>query len=177
MTANDPDDNIESWELDIDNDGTPEYQEAGEPPNTIQHSYQNSGTYTAKLTVTDDQAASAEDTVEDIVVSPIEPELSLSFKRSIGKKIKLLIKNTGDIDVSDVNYTITIKGGLFKRIDKTISNTIPSLAIDEEKVVEEKAFGLGKGFGFGRVQITASVDHATTETTEAFVLGTIVILL
>jgi subtilisin family serine protease len=52
MTANDPDGSVTSWELDVDNDGTPEYSDAGDldPPETRSHTYTDPGTYTAELT-------------------------------------------------------------------------------------------------------------------------------
>jgi len=45
--------NITSWKLDTNNDGNPEYQGSGRPPSIQQHIYQNNGTFTATLTVTD----------------------------------------------------------------------------------------------------------------------------
>jgi len=57
MSANDTDGTIASWELDIDNNGTAEYSGAGNPPATQQHTYNDPGNYTAKLTVWDDDAA------------------------------------------------------------------------------------------------------------------------
>jgi PKD repeat protein len=53
MTANDPDGSISSWVLDVDGDGNADYSGSGNPPSTQQHTYQNPGDYTAKLTVTD----------------------------------------------------------------------------------------------------------------------------
>jgi len=53
MSASDSDGSITAWQLDVDNDGSTEYSGTGSPPTTQQHIYVSSGTYTAKLTVTD----------------------------------------------------------------------------------------------------------------------------
>ena len=57
--ASDPDGSISSWSLDVDDDGTAEYQEAAAPPATRQHTYNFPGTYSAKIYVTDNEGASA----------------------------------------------------------------------------------------------------------------------
>jgi len=67
MSASDTDGLISSWNLDIDNDGIAEYSGSGIPPSTKHHTYQNIGTYTAKLTVVDNDGATNTDTTTIIV--------------------------------------------------------------------------------------------------------------
>lgn len=61
ITASDTDGNIVSWTLDINNNGSIEYSGSG-TSNTQQHNYTSTGTYTAKLTVTDNDGKTNEDT-------------------------------------------------------------------------------------------------------------------
>jgi serine protease len=70
MTATDTDGTIASWALDINNDGTAEYSGSGRPPATQTHTYSTTGTYTAKLTVVDDDSASGFKTVIITVTPP-----------------------------------------------------------------------------------------------------------
>ena len=63
MTASDTDGTIASWTLDINNDGTVDYSGSGSPPATQTYTYSVPGTYTAKLTVVDDDSATGSDTV------------------------------------------------------------------------------------------------------------------
>ena len=70
MTASDPDGSIQSWSLDIDDDGVSEYSGIGGPPASLQHTYQANGTYVANLTVTDDGGATDSD-LETITVTSI----------------------------------------------------------------------------------------------------------
>lgn len=68
ISASDPDGSISSWSLDVDDDGTAEYQEAAAPPTTKQHTYNSPGTFLATLTVTDNKGAIAT-AAQTIVVS------------------------------------------------------------------------------------------------------------
>jgi len=77
MSASDSDGAIASWELDVDSDGTAEYSGSGEPPATQDYTYNNAGTYTAKLTVWDDAGASSSDTADITVTSPPSPSASM----------------------------------------------------------------------------------------------------
>jgi PKD repeat protein len=70
MTATDIDGTIASWALDINNDGTADYSGSGSPPATQTHTYSTAGTYTAKLTVVDDDSASGFKTVIITVTPP-----------------------------------------------------------------------------------------------------------
>ena len=111
MTASDPDGTIDTWKLDINNDGTAEYSNSGTPPSTQQHTYQTPGSYTAKLLVTDNQSATASDT-STISVSQAPPqnqppEASFIFSPAIpivDETIFFDASSSIDPDGSLVNY-------------------------------------------------------------------------
>jgi len=78
MSASDTDGSIASWQLDINNDGSAEYSGSGNPPSTEQYTYQNLGTYTAKLTVTDNDGAKYSETKTITVIPNQPPSVSVS---------------------------------------------------------------------------------------------------
>ncbi|HEC75722.1 MAG TPA: PKD domain-containing protein, partial [Thermoplasmatales archaeon] len=102
MNANDEDGYISSWSLDIDNDGIAEYSGTGNPPSTKQYTYQNIGTYTAKLTVTDNNGTVSYDTVV-ITVNEMPPEEI-------------------DLTVTSVNAPTTANPGDYITVSWTVEN-------------------------------------------------------
>lgn len=92
MTASDSDGTINSWELDIDNDGTAEYNGSGNPPASQLHTYSSSGTYIAELTVWDDDGATGTDTNTITVTEPNIPP---------GAPSNLLVQHYGFVSVQD----------------------------------------------------------------------------
>ena len=73
MSASDSDGTIESWELDVDNDGNAEYFGNDTLPASQIHTYSTSGVFTAKLTVWDDDGATGSRTVTITVNPPNSP--------------------------------------------------------------------------------------------------------
>ncbi|MCD6477866.1 MAG: hypothetical protein J7K87_02585 [Candidatus Aenigmarchaeota archaeon] len=53
LSASDSDGWIKSWSLDVDNDGSAEFSGFGAPPSMENYTYSSAGTYTANLTVVD----------------------------------------------------------------------------------------------------------------------------
>lgn len=106
LTAHDNDGYIVSWKLDVNNDGIAEYSGSGSPPETKQHTYENAGTYTANLTVIDDDGATAYATVQ-IVVNETQPSNqppNADFTYSIDDLTVTFTDTSYDIDGSIVSW-------------------------------------------------------------------------
>ena len=80
------------------------------------------------------------------------PELDIiSIEGGLG--VTATIKNTGDVTATNVTWTLIVKGGLLGFIDKTIWDTIPSLAVGNES----GPLKTGIFFGLGKIVIEATV--------------------
>ena len=108
---------------------------------------------------------------------PPPAKLTITINRvSIGQ-IKGNIKNTGDVSVSNVKWSITAKGGILKRINAKAGGTL--LDIDAGS---SRSISTGKRsikHGFGRVEITVTVIYGGKTLTENFnglVIGRLVIV-
>jgi hypothetical protein len=77
-----------------------------------------------------------------------------------GIGVSAVITNNGTADATDVEYTITATGGILGKIDKEITDTISSLAIDAEVTIS-----LPMLIGLGKVSITVTASSAS-ETVE-----------
>jgi hypothetical protein len=73
-----------------------------------------------------------------------------------GLGISAVIKNTGTAAATNVSWTIHVTGGILKMINKTKSDTIASLAINESQTVKS-----GILFGFGKIAITVTAESDT----------------
>jgi parallel beta-helix repeat protein len=111
MTVNASDGTITTWTLDIDNDGMPDYSGSGEPPSTQQHTYNSTGTYTAKFMVTDNHSSTASDSTI-IAVSQVAPqnnapiaEYTYSLQNPTTQDIIQFTDTSKDIDGEIINWT------------------------------------------------------------------------
>jgi len=90
--------------------------------------------------------------------------------------VKAEIKNIGESDFTDVNWTISVRGGIFDKIDYYREVTIPSLPSGNTKIV--RAFPV---LGLGKVEIEVTVTmpglNVIKKRTEGFALGPFVIVL
>ena len=96
----------------------------------------------------------------------------LNVKGPIG--VKAEVKNIGDADANNLEYTMNVTGGILGLIDKTIDGTKTLLG---SGTAESISSGLILGFGKIVIEITANAANANeiTETKEGLVLGILVI--
>jgi uncharacterized repeat protein (TIGR01451 family) len=105
--------------------------------------------------------------------APIEPELKIeSIKGPIG--VTATIKNTGLAPATNVNWTITLDGGLVL-VGKTKSDSIPEIAINGTVDIK---IPFVLGFGKTTITVTAECDEGASisATKEATVLLFLVLI-
>ena len=108
-----------------------------------------------------------------IVEGEGQAELSiLNIKGPIG--VNAEVKNIGDVDANNLEYTMTVTGGILKLINKTVPGSKTVLASGATEAIGS---GLILGLGPITIEITANADNAAevTVTKTAFVLGILVI--
>ena len=95
----------------------------------------------------------------EVTIIDTAPELSIeSITGGLG--VTAIIKNVGDADATNVNYALTVTGGILNLINVTITDIQTDLAVDEEIVVDTGIF-----FGFGPIDITvtATCDEESSD--------------
>jgi len=113
MDAYDPDGTIDSWNLDVNNDGTAECSGSGNLSDTQSYTYTSPGTYIAKLTVIDNQGGTNTDTVTiRVTEKPPIPTVSISpasqskYPNATSVCVQVLI-NSDNAPVKAVNVKLT----------------------------------------------------------------------
>ncbi len=131
------------------------------------HAYTTPNLYTVTLEVTDSASQTAQDTTTANISQKLEPNIVIESIAG-GKGITVKVTNNGTADATMVPWSINLTGGLILK-GRTLTGTIPSLAIGGEKTLTSSVFGLG------RVTITATVGDKTASKTGfvflIFVLG------
>jgi len=110
FSASDTDGYIASWVLDIDNNGTADYSGSGTPPSTQTHIYTSSETYTAKLTVTDDDGATNTATTSITTTEPTNQPPTANFTYNPDSPVNIndvinFTDSSTDTDGTIVNYS------------------------------------------------------------------------
>jgi len=123
---------------------------------SVDAEYRNTDiTYDGTVVWTDIRDANANIYLDNVGGTPVFPILSPgSFSASGLGKVSIPVKNVGSADATNVDVTITVTGGILGRINKTKTETIPSLAIDQEVVVTTD----GMIFGLGTIALTATAS-------------------
>jgi hypothetical protein len=84
-------------------------------------------------------------------------DLEVSLKGGIG--INLVVTNNGGEDAEDIDYAITVTGGILGMVNISIEDTIDVIEAGQEKTV-----GTGLFLGLGPIAVTATADiHEFTE--------------
>ncbi len=150
---------------------------------SITHVYTSPGTYKITAIAKDTDGATSGWTPSGyehvVTITPGEEpviNLSIDISRLSFGEIKGTIENTGDIDVSDVDWVINVTGGILNKINLTANGTIDELNQGDSSPFTTGKRTLKHGFGRVTIEVTAVVDgQEFTETFYGFVLGRIFI--
>lgn len=142
-------------------------------PVTKSHSWSEPGNYTIEAKARDStQQESDWGTLAVQIIS--EPGLKIRLKVvSIGR-VCANIENVGAGSLSDINWNISVEGGLFrliKRINANGNGTIETLGAGEKQVVCTPEKSIILRFGIAKVTVTATIGEKTF-THNQFVLVT-----
>jgi PKD repeat protein len=153
---------INSWKWDFDNDGTIDSEEQN--PTWI---YEQDGTYTVSLTISDGVASDTETKENFITVFPMENMLTIANISGGLLKITAEIQNPSSMEVTDVNWSISLNGGLIL-LGKQKSNSIQSIAPGDSVLITDKPI-----IGIGKINIAITVEapdiQPVTKTADGFV--------
>jgi hypothetical protein len=150
LTASDPDNDTIFYTIDW-GDGT-STNWIGPYPSGVQvslsHSWNTSGTYLVKVKAKDVHDAESGWSV------PLDVDIyNLSITIASGLGVKMQIKNNGLTDVTNVDWMITVQGGILKFINRRVNDTISNLPIGESVSV-----GTGLFLGLGSIDINVKVN-------------------
>lgn len=151
---------IKTWEWDFDNDGVIDSY-IKNPVHVF-----DAGVYTVSLTVSDGEISDTETKEEYITVVP--PSVIAIGNITGGfLRINAEILNKGDIEVTSVNWSITVDGLVF--LGKSISGTVPVIPIGGSEVISDTPV---VGFGNIIVSVKANVPGGgvVSKTAKGFLL-------
>jgi len=132
----------------------------------VEHIWSDPGIYTITAKAQDEPGlVGKERTFEvNITIQPFEPKLKIRLKMASIGKIRVTFQNKGEGDLSDIDYTVTAKGGLFrltKRIDFSANGTIDNLTKGDKKLVSIPHESLKLKFCAAMVTVTAETGGET----------------
>jgi thiol-disulfide isomerase/thioredoxin len=68
------------------------------------------------------------------------------------KKVWIIVENIGEVDMSNVNWKIIVKGGIFDRINHTTEGQIKDFPSGVKKIIRTKS-RLFQIYGYGRIEV------------------------
>ncbi|UCF13361.1 MAG: PKD domain-containing protein [Thermoplasmatales archaeon] len=119
------------------------------------HVWEAVGDYPVKVKAKDDYGESNWSPEHTITIIAA-PKLEIGIIRGGLFKVKTVIKNTGGIEATDVNWKITLDGGAF--IGKETIGTIPSISPNDEETISSN---LILGFGPTTVIVTSEIPEGS----------------
>jgi len=135
---------------------------------TASYMWNDAGTYDVKVKARDIYEAESDwsDPLSvEISEVPDEPEL-IVHSITGGKGVTVVIKNIGNADATDIEWSISIDGGLFFWKPTESSDTVDAIAINESETITMEVGGIGLGILTEIPTITVSAECAEGPSTE-----------
>lgn len=147
--------------------------QASGTPYSESHIWSETGTYTIEAKARDTHGAESEWGTLTVEISSA-PDLKIRLKVINIGKVCATIQNKGLGSISDINWNVSVEGGLFrliKRINANGNGTIETLGAGEKQVVCTPEKSIILRFGIAKVTVTATIGEKTF-THNQFVLVT-----
>jgi len=152
---------ITSWKWDFNNDGT--IDSTQQNPSRV---YNDNGTYTVSLKVSNGQISDKETKENYITVLPAGSIVVEIGNITAGlMKINAEIRNNGTMNVTAINWSISVDGR-FVLLGKTKSGTNLSIPSGGSEIITDKPV-----FGFGKINITVLIEVPDSEPVTKTVTG------
>ena len=124
---------------------------------TKSNSWDTVGVYTVKVKVRDDQDAESDwsEPATTVNITKGEPDIKIAFNNKFEfKKITATITNNLDSEIKDAYWEINVQGGLLKKMNTTVNDTVNLTAGDNLAIFNNfKMLPM-----FGRLSIEITVD-------------------
>jgi len=105
---------------------------------------------------------------------PPDPETEIGKVKGGFGKVSADVENIGTVNATDIDWSISVQGGILGLINRSTEGTIATLDTGETETVEtDPVFQFI--FGFGRINITIEATYAETWTGTGFVFGPFVL--
>ena len=172
-TTDPDDDNVKymfDWGDDTELEWT-DYYSSGATAND-KHRWTDPGYYAIRVKATDSVHETDWSSIH--IIHIVDPSEHLKIAHITGgvNQVKAVIENNGDGEAEDVNWEITVKGGILSRINVNKSGTIDEIEPDSEVLVETS----NTISGLGLVDITVTVNNLEKEAV-GLVIGKFVFVL
>ncbi|MCK5613980.1 hypothetical protein KAR91_69600, partial [Candidatus Pacearchaeota archaeon] len=138
--------------------------QASGTPYKESHTWSESGTYTIEAKARDTQGAESNWGTLTVEISSSEANLKIRLNAINIGQVSANIENVGVGSVSDIEWDLTVEGGLFrltKRINANATGTIETLGAGETQTVQTPDNSITLKFGMAKVTVTATVGDQT----------------